>query len=282
MYVPFFACLIIINYTCCSFIFCLCDLSHATVRIRSYDIQYYTDQLQTEIYFDGVYNPAAFGCFHDKLYYGSSDDPTASTYRTMNPRISGNCQALTGETRITWDNRDFLDFIDNGFTSDRQNVYLYTILEDVFSSHIIVEQISNTEPLLRANFYNHSDSDTVFEIISMDVYRAPSTMSLYIHFDAIVDANSLNLTDVTLSSNGNTVGLISPIIQNPGFAKSVHIRISDSNRDDLIRLGMCVSPANCSIIFSNGGFVNSHAGSNTIGQQTRGARRIWSIDNFGE
>ncbi len=169
-------------------------------------------------------------------------------------------------------------------------MYLYTILEDVFSSHIIVEQISNTDPLVRANFYNRSDTDTEFNIIAMDVYRTPSTISLYIHFEAIVDATSLDLTNVTLSSNGNTVGLISPIIQNPGFAKSVHIQISDSNRDDLDRLGMCVSPPNCSITFGNGGFVNSHTGRNTIGQQgnsyTRsGARRIWSIDeanNFGE
>ena len=261
------------------------SLSQRTVRIQRFDIQYYTHRLEVDIYFDGIYDLTFGGCPNDKLSYASSSDPAAPNYRSFSPRVPGTCSQISGGIKITWDNRDFLGFIVNGFTSDTQSVYLYTRTEVPFSSFIAVEQIPNTAPLVSSNFNDRTFDDAQFDIIAMDIYRTPSMMSLYIHFDAIVDTLSLDLTDVTLSSAGTSVNLINPtIIQSPRFAKSVRVQISNLNRNELA--GVCVNRVDCSLSFSTGQFVNSHTGNNTIGQQNVvGARNIWSIDqasNFGE
>lgn len=283
------ACLLISSFPCVD-----CydySLSPRTVRIQRFDIQYYTHRLEVDIYFDGLYDPTFGGCPNDKLSYASSSDPAAPDYRSFSPRVPGTCSQISGGIKITWDNRDFLGFIENEFTSDTQSVYLYTRTEVPFSSFIPVEQIPNTAPLVSSNFNDRTLDDTQFNIIAMDIYRTPSMMSLYIHFDAIVDTQSFDLVDrvdyhVTLSSAGTSVNLISPTIirQSPRFAKSVRIQISTTNRNQLA--GVCVNRADCSLSFSRGRFVNSHAGRNTIGQQNSGysvgARNIWSISNFGE
>lgn len=232
-----------------------------------------------DIQFAGNYDSNIFGCFHNNIGYGSGSDPEASGYRWYQPRFPGSCNQLTDSViRITMSDFDYLGFIENGFVFDR-TVFLYTRNEDMFAPPFVVEQIPNTNPIQVANYDDQSAADSDFIITGLDVYRTPEFMDLYLHFNAIVDVPTLELDNLTLSTADRTRvfpltgnGLTDPILMNPGrYAKTVHIRLSDSDRIGIIAADVCQSLEECFADFNQSGFVDTHNACNDI--------RLYDIDD---
>ncbi len=231
--------------------------------------------MEVDIEFEGVYHPDVFGCFHDNIGYASSTNPEASDYRNYEPRLSGSCRFLDpSRTRITINDHDYLGLIENGFVNDPQNWFLYTRDEEMFAPHLVLEPISIMSELTYSSYDDQSESDKDFSIAGVDVYRTPSQMDVYIHFNAIVDLPTFNLNNMRLSiaNKLRTFEPANPTIQNPGrYGQTAHIRLSDSDITGIVNERVCLTLEECFVDFNSSNFVNVHTGRDDI--------RVYDIDN---
>ena len=244
-------------------------------------------QVQLRVGYSTNFNPNRFSCSLRSFTFSDNRDSTLGS-RTFAPQYPGSCSVQSDtETLFTMDNRDFVGFINSGFTANQvaANVYMYTTGGTPFAPPIALEPIPNVNAL-RVRNYDYFPSGDVNPILNwLDVYLTSTELLLFLHFDAIISTGTLSLNQIVLTdglSSENRRTLSAPSLNNNGpHVKTACVRVSDEDRFALMRQGICTSNDNCFLYVPVTGYVRSHttfAISNPILQQNaRQTRYFWTL-----